>query len=78
MKTSLITATSGVTSQADESSESFIIMFLNSEKTLLNLSLLLPSEGADISLICLLLSWDLLQKVFIKLHYFSLVVLYFG
>ena len=51
MKTSLITASSDVTSQADESSESCIIMLSNSEKNLLNLSLLLSSEGVKISLI---------------------------
>ena len=51
MKTSLIIASSDVTSQADESSESSIIMLLNSEKNLLNSSLLSFSEGAEISLI---------------------------
>ena len=56
MKTSLITASLGATSQADESSESSLIMFLNSEKKLLNSSLLLSSEGVDILLICPLLS----------------------
>ena len=50
MKTSLITASLGVTSQADESSESSIIIFSNSEKNLLNSSLLSSSEGAEISL----------------------------
>ena len=51
MKTSLIIASSDVTSQADESSEISIIMLLNSEKNLLNSSLLLSSEGVEISLI---------------------------
>ena len=51
MKTSLITALLDVTSQANESSESSIIMLSNSEKNLLYSSLLLSSEGAEISLI---------------------------
>ena len=51
MKMSLIIASSDVTSQADESSESSSIMPSNSEKNLLNLSLLLSSEGAAILLI---------------------------
>ena len=45
MKTSLIIASSDVTSQADESSESSIIMLSNSIKNLLNSSLLSSSEG---------------------------------
>ena len=51
MKTSLIIASSDVTSQAGELSESSIIMLSNSEKNLLNSSLLSSSEGAEISLI---------------------------
>ena len=51
MKTSLIIASLDTTSQADESSESSIIMLLNSEKNLLNSSLLSSSEGAEILLI---------------------------
>ena len=50
-KTSLIIASSDVTSQVDESSESSTIMLSNSEKNLLNLSLLSSSEGVEILLI---------------------------
>ena len=51
MKTSLIIASLDVTSQADESSESSIIMLLNSEKNLLNSLLLSSSAGVKISLV---------------------------
>ena len=54
MKTSLITAALGATIHADESSESTIMMFSNSEINLLNSSLLLSSAGVDILLLCLL------------------------
>ena len=49
MKTSSIIASPDGTSQADESSESPIIMFLNSEKNLLFSSFLSSLEGAEIS-----------------------------
>ena len=51
MKTSFIIASLNATSQTDESSEPSIIMLSNSEKNLLNYSLLLSSEGVEISLI---------------------------
>ena len=76
MNTSLITDVLGVASHAEESSESSNMIFLNSEMKLLN-SLLLLLAGAH-RLFISLLSWNFLPKVFIKLHCFSLVDLYFG
>ena len=54
MKTSLITNALGVASHAEELSESFNIIFSNSEMKLLNSLLQLSLAGVDISLICLL------------------------
>ena len=68
MKTSLIIALLDVTSQADESSESSTIMLSTPKKNLLNSSLPSSSEGVLKSYV----------ESFIKLHCFSLVVLYFG
>ena len=71
MKTSLITNALGVASHAEELSKSSNFIFSKSEMKMLNSSLL-TLAGVDISLICLL-SWNLLQKVFIKLCCLSFV-----